>query len=129
LRIYTETNFPQEWATTQNNLGSAYGKLPTGNRVENLRQSIACLQAASRVCTEADFPQDWAGTQFNLGLTFAILAQEMDDLNLLRAAREYFAVAERGFKSVGLADDAADARNCLASAEMILAGHERTPPA
>ena len=33
---------------TQNNLGTAYGDLPTGNRGENLERAIACYEAAAR---------------------------------------------------------------------------------
>jgi tetratricopeptide (TPR) repeat protein len=48
LRVYTETEFPYEWAMTQHNLGTAYFELPTGDRSENLRKAIACLEAAVR---------------------------------------------------------------------------------
>ncbi len=53
-------------AGCQNNLGIAYGYLPTGYRGENLQQAIACYEAALRVRTESDFPIDWATTQNTL---------------------------------------------------------------
>ena len=56
---------------TQNNLGTAYGDLPTGDRGENLRRAIACYESALRVYTEADFPSDWAMTQNNLGTAYS----------------------------------------------------------
>jgi hypothetical protein len=37
-----------QWAMTQNNLGNAYQDLPSGDRAANLRQAIACYQAAIR---------------------------------------------------------------------------------
>ena len=32
LRVYTEADFPADWAGTQSNLGTAYKDLPTGDR-------------------------------------------------------------------------------------------------
>jgi tetratricopeptide (TPR) repeat protein len=60
LRVYTETEFPYDWAMTQHNLGNAYSKLPTGDRSENLRRAIACYENALRVYTETEFPYEWA---------------------------------------------------------------------
>jgi hypothetical protein len=54
-RVYTERDFPQDWATTQNNLGAAWQNLPTGDRDENLRRAIASYMAALRVRTEQDY--------------------------------------------------------------------------
>ena len=42
LRVYTESDFPADWAGTQNNLGIAYSNLPAGDRGENLRLAIDC---------------------------------------------------------------------------------------
>jgi len=36
LKVYTEPDFPSDWAGTQNNLGAAYAEMPTGDRGENL---------------------------------------------------------------------------------------------
>ena len=46
MRVYTEANFPIDWAMTQNNLGAAYADLPTGDRGKSLRRAIACYKAA-----------------------------------------------------------------------------------
>ena len=67
LTIYTSDAFPDEWATTQTNLGNAYFNRIRGERAENLEQAIACCQEALKVYTVEAFPQDWAGTQTNLG--------------------------------------------------------------
>jgi|JI7StandDraft_1071085.scaffolds.fasta_scaffold00330_21 tetratricopeptide (TPR) repeat protein len=67
LQVYTPEDFPQDWAMTQNNLGSAYKNKITGNRAENIDEAIACYQRALQVYTPEDFPQDWAMTQNNLG--------------------------------------------------------------
>ena len=71
LRVYTEADFPTDWAMTQNNLGAAYADLPTGDRGKNLRRAIACYKAALRVYTEANFPTKWAMIQNNLGIAYA----------------------------------------------------------
>jgi len=65
--VLTEADFPQDWAMTQGNVGTAYLQLPTGDRVENVREAIACFEAALRVRTEADFPYESAETQHSLG--------------------------------------------------------------
>lgn len=73
LRVYTETDFPVDWAKAQNNLGNAYADLPTGDQAVNLRKGISCYESALRIRTESDYPADWAGTQNNLGLAYADL--------------------------------------------------------
>ena len=67
MRVYTEADFPYEWAATQINLGAAYTELPSGNRGSNLQQAMPYYTAALRVYTEADFPHEWAAIQVNLG--------------------------------------------------------------
>ncbi|RZU29086.1 tetratricopeptide repeat protein [Edaphobacter modestus] len=89
LRVYTETDFPQAWAFTQNNLGIAWSGLPSGNRESNLRQAIACYEAALRVYSETDFPQDWAATQNNLGHAWSGLPSGNRESNLRQAITCY----------------------------------------
>ena len=85
LRVYTESDFPSDWAATQGNLGAAYIDLPTGDRGENLRRAIACFEAALRVQTETDFPSDWAKAQNNLGNAYGNLPTGDRGENLRRA--------------------------------------------
>jgi predicted ATPase/class 3 adenylate cyclase len=75
-------------AGAENNLGIAYGELPTGDRGENLQRAIACFETALQVWTERDFPQDWATTQNNLGAAYAELPTNRGD-NLRRAIACY----------------------------------------
>jgi tetratricopeptide (TPR) repeat protein len=89
LRIYTEQNFPVEWAKVQHNLGTAYWRLPTGDRGANLQQAIAHFEAALRVCTERDFPVGWARTQHGLGNAYANLPTGDRRQNLARAIGYY----------------------------------------
>ena len=46
----------QEWASLQTWLGTAYLRLPTGDRAANLEQAIACLNNALTVWTDEAFP-------------------------------------------------------------------------
>jgi tetratricopeptide (TPR) repeat protein len=89
LRVYTETEFPYDWASTQNNLGAAYAQLPTGDRSENLRRAIACYENALRVRTETEFPYNWAMTQHNLGNAYSKLPTGDRSENLRRAIACY----------------------------------------
>jgi tetratricopeptide (TPR) repeat protein len=70
LRIFTREDFPQEWATTQMNLGNAYSDRIRGERAENLEAAIAAYNRALQIFTREDFPQDWARTQMNLGIAY-----------------------------------------------------------
>ena len=67
LEVYTRTDFPVQWATTQNNLGTAYSDRIRGDKAENLENAIAAYEQALEVRTRTDFPVDWAMTQNNLG--------------------------------------------------------------
>ncbi len=83
LRVYTEQEFPRDWAGTQNNLGIAWSDLPISDRSENLRRAIGYYEAALRVYTVRDFPQDWAMMQNNLGVAWNDMAVGGRSENLL----------------------------------------------
>ncbi|XHR84660.1 MAG: CHAT domain-containing protein [Gloeotrichia echinulata GP01] len=67
FKIYTDTNFLQGRANTQNHLGIAYRNRIRGDKTENLEIAIAAYYDALIVRIRADFPQEWAMTQLNLG--------------------------------------------------------------
>ncbi|MEM7556547.1 MAG: hypothetical protein AAF378_21095, partial [Cyanobacteria bacterium P01_A01_bin.84] len=71
LNIFTQTDFPQDWAGTQNNLGIAYSTRIKGERAENIENAIFAYQQALIVRTQKDFPYEWAATQNNLGLAYS----------------------------------------------------------
>jgi predicted ATPase/class 3 adenylate cyclase len=83
-------------ASAQNNLGSAYANLPTGDRGENVRQAIACCEAALGVYTERGFPEDWARTQNNLGNAYQNLPTGDRAGNLRKAIHCYGAALRVG---------------------------------
>ncbi|MBW4588525.1 MAG: tetratricopeptide repeat protein [Aetokthonos hydrillicola CCALA 1050] len=67
LTVYTRTAFPQQWATVQNNLGTAYSNRIDGDKAQNLEKAIAAYSQALEIRTRTAFPQQWATTQNNLG--------------------------------------------------------------
>ncbi|MDA2915165.1 tetratricopeptide repeat protein, partial [Acidobacteriia bacterium AH_259_A11_L15] len=81
-------------AMTQNNLGIAYGDLPTGDRGENLGKAIAAYEAALTVRTREQFPVQWAGTQNNLGVAYKNLPTGDRGENLGKAIAAYEAALE-----------------------------------
>jgi CHAT domain-containing protein len=70
LTVLTRDAFPQNWATTQYNLGNAYSDRIVGDKRENLEQAIAAYSAALQFYTRDALPQDWAMTQNNLGIAY-----------------------------------------------------------
>ena len=90
LQVYTRDAFPQDWAMTQNNLGTAYGDRIQSERADNLERAIAAFEAALQVRTRDAFPQQWAMTQNNLGLAYGnrIRGERADNLERAIAAFE-----------------------------------------
>jgi len=71
LGIFNREVFPQDWATTQHDLGDAYADRIGGDHDDNLEKAIAAYEAALTVRTREDLPIGWADTQNNLGVAFA----------------------------------------------------------
>ena len=72
LTVYTKEQLPQQWATTQNNLGNVLGNQGTRTTGEAGTRLLADADAAYRdaltVYTKEQLPQNWAMTQNNLGI-------------------------------------------------------------
>ncbi|MFO0099714.1 MAG: CHAT domain-containing protein [Aphanizomenon sp.] len=90
LEVSTRTDFPVDWAMTQNNLGTAYRDRIRGDKADNLENAIAAYQQALEVYTRTDFPVDWAMTQNNLGNAYRhrIRGDKADNLENAIAAYE-----------------------------------------
>src|SRR5262249_35824387 len=80
---------PDEVARGQVLMGLVLSDLPTVNRATNVRQAIACYEAALRVYTEAAFPVQWAQTQNNLGNAYRDLPRGDRAANLRQAIACY----------------------------------------
>ena len=84
-------------AMTQNNLGTAYSDLPTGDRGENLKKAIESFQNALRIYSETAFPQDRVNTLYNLTLTY----DKLEDLqNAYTTCSEAIHVLEKYVRAV-----------------------------
>jgi CHAT domain-containing protein len=83
--VFTEQDFPQYWAMTQNNLAGAYSDRIRADRAQNLERAINCYLQALRVYTERDFPQEWTMTQQNLAIAYQNRIQGDKAENLERA--------------------------------------------
>jgi hypothetical protein len=71
LEVRTREELPQDWAETQNLLGTVLveqGRRTTGEESRHLlAQAVPVYRAALEVQTREQLPQAWATTQNNLG--------------------------------------------------------------
>gem|GEM_PF-6964187 len=77
------------WAMTQNNLGSAWLFMPTGDPTANLTKAIACYEDALKERTRAAAPMQWAATQNNLGTAWGTMPTGDRAANLTKAIACY----------------------------------------
>ena len=72
MRYRIREQLPQDWATTQNNLGVALWNqgIRTGGEegAKLLAEAVTAYRSALEVRTREQLPQDWAMTQNNLGV-------------------------------------------------------------
>jgi hypothetical protein len=99
LALNPRERSPQDWATTQTNLGIALRGLGTLSRVKERRkllaEAVAACRSALEIRTKADLPEDWAETQTNLGAALSELGSQLEGEDGLDTQRE----------SVGLLQD------------------------
>ncbi|NEP41953.1 MAG: tetratricopeptide repeat protein [Okeania sp. SIO2H7] len=114
MRVFTESNYPQDWAMIQGNLGSAYSYSSRikGNAADNIESAIAYYQAALRVYTLCAYPQDWAMTQRNLGIAYytRIKGNKADNKE---SAIVYYQAALRVYTESDYPRDWAMTQDCL----------------
>lgn len=115
LGVYSEGDYPLNWAQVQSKLGAAYTQLPTGNKEENLRRAINFQTAALRVYTEQTFPKYWASGQLNLGEAHMQLRMGNKDEHL-RSAIDFFTAASRIYTEEPFPETWARAQNGLGTA-------------
>jgi hypothetical protein len=76
LAVRTRDVLPQQWASTQNNLGNALqslGERQGGSEAaRHLAEAVEAFRLALTVFTRDDLPQQWATTQNNLGIALQI---------------------------------------------------------
>ena len=90
LTIYTQQEFPQEWAVTNYNLSIAYTQIIKGDGGDNLEKAIAACEDALTIYTQQEFPQKWAVTKYNLSIAYTqrIKGDRGDNLEKAIAACE-----------------------------------------
>ncbi|ANP46047.1 tetratricopeptide repeat protein [Candidatus Viadribacter manganicus] len=96
LRDWTRESAPEQWATTQNNLGAALAVLGSRGDDNASRAAIAAHRLALEVRTRESAPADWAATQINLGAAL-VLGARGDD-TALREAIAAFRLALKVYK-------------------------------
>ncbi|MBV8612623.1 MAG: tetratricopeptide repeat-containing protein, partial [Acetobacteraceae bacterium] len=87
LQVWTRERVPLNWATTQNNLGTALQAL--GEResgTARLEQAVDAYRNALEERTRERVPLDWAVTQMNLGNALATLGEREADTARLKEA-------------------------------------------
>ncbi|MFM6757875.1 MAG: CHAT domain-containing protein [Microcystis panniformis] len=87
LEVYTRA-FPEQWARSQTNLGTAYSNRIRGERADNLEKAISAYNQSLEVLTREAFPEYWAMTQTNLGNAYSnrIRGERADNLEMAIAA-------------------------------------------
>jgi exonuclease VII small subunit len=122
LQEWTRERVPLDWATTQNNLGSALATL--GERESGtvrLEEAVAAYRAALEERTRERVPLDWAMTQMNLANALATLGErESGTARLEEAVAAYRAALQEWTReatphSHGIAQ--ANVAECLAILE------------
>ncbi len=87
LEQWTRERAPLDWATTQNNLGTALQSL--GEResgTARLDEAVAAYREALKERTRDRVPLDWAGTQNNLGTALMRLGEREAGMARLKEA-------------------------------------------
>ena len=89
LKVYTQDVFPEHWASTKSNLGSAYLYRIHSSRNENLEKSISCYKDALKVRSIENLPYLWAETQNSLGEAYRVRMKGASIDNFTQAIASY----------------------------------------
>jgi CHAT domain-containing protein len=93
LAVFTETDLPEFWISTNNSLGNTHCKLArlSENPKQHIIKSIEYYANALRICTVTDRPQCWANINMNLANAYSELApfSESPNQQLEQAIKAY----------------------------------------
>lgn len=92
--VFNSSNYPEQWAATQYNLGNAYSDRLQGQRAENIEKAISCYQAALQLHSRETYPYEWAMIHNNLGTAYSNRVKEDKTENLDRAIQHYEAALQ-----------------------------------
>ena len=100
LQVYSENNYPEDWAKTQIALSFAYSLRMIGNKKENFKSRIICLNNALKVYSEKTHPHSWATSQKLLGISYnkyaEVIAEHIE--NFIEIAIDKFFYSFRNFQ-------------------------------
>jgi transcriptional regulator with XRE-family HTH domain len=112
---------PENWAISQNNLGTALGSLGDRERdTSRLHDAIAAYRTALKVRTREAAPIEWAATQNNLGGTLQSLAEREGDTARLHESLAAYRASLQVRTREAAPMDWADTQNNLANALRLL---------
>ncbi|MBV6625329.1 MAG: tetratricopeptide repeat protein [Rivularia sp. (in: Bacteria)] len=92
--VFIASNYPEQWAATQYNLGNAYTDRVYGQKAENIEKAIACYQNGLQHHTRETYPYEWAMIQNNLGTAYSNRLKEDRTENLDKAIYHYQAALQ-----------------------------------
>jgi tetratricopeptide (TPR) repeat protein len=83
FHVFNSSNYPEQWAATQYNLGNAYTDRISGQKSENIEKAISCYQAGLQVHSRETYPYEWAMIHNNLGTAYSnrVKANKADNLD------------------------------------------------
>ena len=91
--VFNFSNYPEQWAATQYNLGNAYADRISGQKAENIEKAISCYQAGLKVHSRETYPYEWAMIHNNLGTAYRNIKEDKAD-NLDKAIYHYQAALQ-----------------------------------
>jgi tetratricopeptide (TPR) repeat protein len=119
---------PEDWATTQNNLGNALGILAQRRGdTDMLEESLAAFESALEERTREQTPVDWATTQNNLAAVLQTLGQRKNDTQLLKKSVEAYKNVLREWTREGAPLDWASTLNNLGTVLRMLGERRKGP--
>ncbi|MDY6901199.1 MAG: tetratricopeptide repeat protein [Cyanobacteriota bacterium] len=94
ISVFDSSNYPEQWAATQYNLGNAYTDRISGQKAENIEKAISCYQAGLKVHNRETYPYEWGMIHNNLGTAYTNRVKENKTENLDKAIEHYQAALQ-----------------------------------
>jgi len=129
LEIYNEAEYPQDWATTKNNLGLALTNLAYHSdylvhKKKMLESAIAHYRDVLRVYDEFKHSLDWATTKKNIGNAYSELVHYHDNpKEVIECAIVHYTDALRVYNQAKYPEDWANIKSNLEKVYSNLASH------
>lgn len=94
LKVFEKNNFPYQFASIQQTLGSAFAALTSGDKEENIRNAISAYSNAADIFIKKDYPYENATGKREMGTLYLQLARSKSNLQkaiyFLNEALEFF---------------------------------------